>query len=167
MKNSVVIALIFGLILIAGLTLWQKTTSEDQLPTFSLQTLDGKPWQPEDYREHVLIINFWATWCPPCRKEMPLFVDLQREFEERKVTFVGIAIDNPESVRSYVENNGINFPILLGDPGGSELSQKLGNEMVGLPYTVIVARDGTIHTRHIGAINEAQLKPLLEQLTRS
>lgn len=167
MKNLAVIAVIVTLILFSAAVLWQKTQAPaaDQLPTFTLTTLDGKSWHSDDHLDKVLIVNFWATWCPPCRREMPLFVDLQHEYAEKDVMFVGIALDGEEPVRTFVENYGIDFPILLGNEESNELAKQLGNKMGGLPYTVIVSKDGTIHKRHIGALEEAHLRPILEQLT--
>lgn len=168
MKRLIVTVAIAVMVLAAARLAWITSNSHasDRLPDFELSTLDGRTWRSAEHQEQVLIINFWATWCPPCRKEMPLFVDMQQAFGQNNVQFIGIALDNKEAVAAFAENYGINFPLLLGGMEGSELAKQLGNEMVGLPFTVIVARGGAIHTRHMGTLEEDQLRPVLEQLTR-
>lgn len=172
-KLTLSVLLVLALILVGGGTLfWQKyqpdrNQTDDLLPDFTFETLEGEQWKSSDWHDKILIINFWATWCPPCRAEMPLFVDLQEEFQDQDVQFVGIAIDNKDHVQDFVDTYGIEFPILLGDRQGSELGRQLGNRMGGLPYTVIVAKGGKIHKKHIGGLKEAQLRPILELLTKS
>ena len=139
-------------------------TSLGRLPDFTLPNIDGTLWRAEEWRGRVLVINFWASWCPPCRKEMPLFVALQEELGPRGLQFVGIAIDDPEAVRNFMDTHGIEFPILLGQEKGMALAETLGNRLQGLPYTVVVDRTGGIQLRQAGELTEAKLRPLLERL---
>ncbi len=139
--------------------------STDRLPPFTLPDLEGNPWRAEEWRGRVLVINFWATWCPPCRREMPLFVALDEAFRKRGVLFVGIAIDDPQAVRDFVDTHGIEFPILLGQERGIELARRLGNRLEALPYTLVTDRDGRIRLRQAGEMEAGVLRPLLEELT--
>ena len=138
-----------------------------QIPDFTLPNLDGNPWRAEEWRDKILVINFWATWCPPCKEEMPLFVKLQEEFADRNVLFVGIAIDDEQAVQDFVDTHGIEFPILLGEEKALALSTQLGDRFNALPYTVVADRGGKIILRQAGKMQEAKLRPLLETLTIS
>lgn len=136
----------------------------DQLPDFTLPALDGNPWRAEEWRGRILVINFWASWCPPCRKEMPLFVRLHEELASKGVLFVGIAIDDPQSVQNFIDTHGVEFPILLGQEQGIELSRQLGNRVEALPFTVVADRKGRIVLKQAGEMREEKLEPLLQQL---
>lgn len=158
------------LLALIGSTAWYhnhaNASDPDQaLPAFSLQTLDGGTFNSSDWHDRVLIINFWATWCPPCREEMPEFVKLQSEFADKGVQFVGIAIDDKDRVAHFVQQQKIGFPILLGGFQGSEISKRLGNRHGGLPYTVVVAKGGEIKMAQAGAMTYDQLKTILDKLT--
>lgn len=135
-----------------------------ELPDFVFEDLDGRPRSSDEWPEHVLIINFWATWCPPCRAETPTFVQLQDEFSSRNVQFVGIAIDDREPVAEFADTYGVNYPILLGGLEAVELSRKLGNRLGGLPYTVVVDRRGDVRHRHPGEMTKDRLEQILQSL---
>ncbi|MES9844668.1 MAG: TlpA disulfide reductase family protein [Candidatus Sedimenticola sp. PURPLELP] len=138
---------------------------EKSLPAFSFTDLEGNIRQQSEWQGKVLVVNFWATWCPPCRKEMPLFVDMQNKYAAKGLQFIGIAIDNPGLVQDFYDVYGINFPVLIGGADAIQLSNRLGNRFESLPFTAIFDRDGT--TRYVQAglmtetILEEQLKPLL------
>lgn len=160
---------------IAGIVQWRLQQHEPradsqgvyaQLPNFSLPNIDGSPWRAEEWRERILVINFWATWCPPCRKEMPLFVALQEQFAVQGVLFVGIAIDDKQAVEDFIDTYGIEFPILLGEERAMALSERLGNRFNALPYTLVADRGGKILLRQAGEVHESMLRPLLEELTQ-
>ena len=129
-----------------------------------LPDLQGTPQSLEQWRGKVIVVNFWATWCAPCREEIPLFVKLQKKYGERGLQFVGIAVDRPDKVRPYAAELGMNFPILIGDAGAIELSRALGNRAGVLPYTVVIDRDGKVRSREAGVAKEAKLEPLLTSL---
>lgn len=136
----------------------------ETLPAFSFVDLSGDHRTRAEWHDKILVLNFWASWCPPCREEMPLFVELQKEFAEAGVQFVGIAIDDREPVQEFVDTYGINFPTLLGDMEAVELAKRLGNRFSGLPFTVVVRADGEILLRHPGELKRDQLLPLLQEL---
>jgi thiol-disulfide isomerase/thioredoxin len=129
-----------------------------------LPDLNNRPQGVEQWKGKVLVVNFWATWCAPCREEIPLFIKLQEKYAAQGLQFVGIAIDQPEKVRPYAVELGMNFPVLIGDVDTIDLAKKLGNRAGVLPYTLIVGRDGKIVATEIGAVKEAKLEPLLKSL---
>ncbi|UCE88390.1 MAG: TlpA family protein disulfide reductase [Pseudomonadota bacterium] len=140
-------------------------SATDRRPDFSLPDLEGNKRAVAEWDGKVLMVNFWATWCPPCLRELPAFIQLQDDFGDQGLAIVGIAIDTPEAVRDFVDPMGINYPILLGEQQGIALSQAYGNRLGALPYTIIVDRNGNIVSRHRTEMTyeetAAMLKPLL------
>lgn len=134
------------------------------LMTLPLPDLDNKLQRIEQWRGKVVVVNFWATWCAPCREEIPMFVRLQQKYGERGLQFIGIAIDQPDKVRPYAVELGMNFPILIGGVETIELTRKLGNRIGALPYTVVLDRQGKVVMTQIGAAKEAKFEPALASL---
>jgi thiol-disulfide isomerase/thioredoxin len=134
------------------------------LPEFSYADLRGQERTRREWPDKILVVNFWASWCPPCREEMPLFVELQQEYGSDGVQFVGIAIDDPEPVQAFVDELALNYPTLLGDMAAVELSRRLGNRFGGLPFTIVTRPDGRIVLRHSGELRRERLEPLLQSL---
>ena len=137
----------------------------EKLPEFQFTDLEGNPRNSSEWKGKVLVVNFWATWCPPCREEMPLFVDTQEQHESKGLHFVGIAIDDPMMVQDFIDIYDINFPILIGGPEAIKLANTMGNRFDSLPFTAIFDREGK--TRYVTAgqvapeVLEQQLIPLL------
>lgn len=129
-----------------------------------LQTLDGAAQTLEQYRGRVLAINYWATWCAPCREEIPLFVRLQQEYGARGLQFVGIAIDQPDPVRRFAAEYRINYPLLIGGIDAVELSRQAGNRAGVLPYTLLLDRQGNIAASLVGGISETRMREQLSPL---
>ena len=98
----------------------------DTLPSFAYPDLDGRQRLSSEFADKVVVLNFWATWCTPCRKETPVFVALQEAFADR-VQFIGIAIDDEDPVREFADSYSMNYPVLLGDIEAVSLSRRLGN----------------------------------------
>jgi len=136
----------------------------DELPAFSYPDLDGRPRSGGEFADRVLVLNFWATWCPPCLKETPEFVALQTDFAGQ-VQFLGIAIDDEDKVREFAADYSVNYPLLLGDTEAIAISRRLGNRYEGLPFTVVIAPGGKVVMRHTGGLERDQLEPLLRELT--
>ncbi|MBI1732564.1 MAG: redoxin domain-containing protein [Gammaproteobacteria bacterium] len=134
-------------------------------PYFSLPDLDGVTRQVSEWDGKVLAINFWATWCPPCRKEIPEFVALQRKYGDRGLQFLGVALEQPEPVRRFVVEYQVNYPILTGEMEVIRVAEAYGNHVGTLPYTVIIGRDGRIAFVQAGPLSveraESALSPLL------
>ena len=130
----------------------------------SIPDLDGKMQALEQWRGKVLVVNFWATWCAPCREEIPIFMRLQTKYGGRGLQFVGIAIDQPEKVRPYAAELGMNFPVLIGGVEALEFARQLGNNARLLPFTVVIDREGKVIHREVGAVKEAKIEPFLASL---
>ena len=130
----------------------------------TLPDVDGKQQALGQWKGKVLIVNFWATWCVPCREEMPEFVKLQKEFGDRGVQFVGIAVDDPAKVKQFAAELGLNYPALVGGYGAIELSKSLGNGVGALPYTLILDRSGSISRTQLGPVKTSDLRDIIGQL---
>ncbi|HEY5931043.1 MAG TPA: TlpA disulfide reductase family protein [Burkholderiales bacterium] len=130
----------------------------------SIPDLQGRPRSLGEWRGSVLVVNFWATWCPPCLKEIPEFVRMQDKLGHRGLQFVGIAADQPEKVREFAAKYKINYPVLLAEMDIIEIASRAGNKAGGLPFTVIVDRRGKWVRSESGALDEQKLSKLLEPL---
>jgi len=117
---------------------------ERQAPGFELPDLDDRLRNSSEWAGQVVVLNFWATWCPPCRSETPAFVELQEQYATDGVQFVGVAIDNKESVQDFVDTYGVNYPVLIGEDRAIEIAKAYGNRFGALPYTAIIDRSGKI-----------------------
>lgn len=130
-------------------------------PAFTLTNLDGKPVSLADFRGKVVVLDFWATWCPPCKREIPDFIDLQKEYGSRGVQIIGIALDQPEKVEAFARQNGMNYPILLGS---DDIALKYGG-ISGIPTTFIIDKSGRIVNKFEGfrprQVFEAEIRKLL------
>lgn len=130
----------------------------------TLQSLDGAPQTLAGLRGKILVINYWATWCAPCREEIPLFVRLQREYAAKNVQFVGIAIDQVDKVRTFAREFNVDYPLLIAGIDAVELSRKAGNKAGVLPYTLVLDRSGKIAASLVGSISEARMRAQLAPL---
>lgn len=136
----------------------------DRIYAARLADLGGGVQPLEQWRGRVLVVNFWATWCAPCREEIPGFVRLQQRHGARGLVFVGIAIDQPDKVAAFAREFGINYPLLIGGADTLELLRQAGNRMAVLPYTVVIDRKGNVVSREPGGLKEARLEGLIEPL---
>jgi peroxiredoxin len=146
----------------------EKTTIIGQpRPDFSLPDLEGSPHPISEWDGKVLLINFWATWCPPCKREIPDFIKVREQIGAEQFEVIGIAIDNPKDISDFVKAQGIPYPILHGEGDASQISQAYGNSLGGLPYSVLVDRQGIIRSSKTGEFKPRdllkQLQPLLQQ----
>jgi len=130
----------------------------------SLPDLDGREQKIDQWRGKVIVVNFWATWCAPCREEMPEFVKAQSEFGGKGLQFVGIAVDQADKARQFAKELNLNYPTLVGGMGAMQLSGTLGNDLMALPFTVVVARDGMIAHTQLGPLKRAQLDAIVGKL---
>jgi thiol-disulfide isomerase/thioredoxin len=135
----------------------------DALLAVSLPDATGTTQALGQWRGKLLVVNFWATWCAPCREEMPMFVKAQADHGARGLQFVGIAVDDAAKVRQFASEIGVNYPTLIGGYGAMELSKSLGNSLMALPFTIVVGRDGKVLMRQLGPVKQAQLDALVKQ----
>ena len=129
-----------------------------------LPDADGNEQALAQWRGKLLVVNFWATWCAPCREEMPHFVAAQRNDTTKGLQFVGIAVDQADKVRQFAKEIGLNYPTLIGGYGAIELSRTLGNTDSALPFTVVIDREGSVVHRQLGPLPPSRLDPLLRTL---
>jgi thiol-disulfide isomerase/thioredoxin len=127
--------------------------------------IHGQTRQMSQWRGQVIVLNFWASWCAPCREEMPDFVDLHTQFQPKGIEFVGIAIDNSDRVASYLQQQPVNYPILIGEGAASNLAERLGNPSGALPYTIVLDRDGRTVLSHLGRLPRAKLEAALRKMS--
>lgn len=139
--------------------------SSSPLYAANLPDISGKMQNFGEYQKKIIIVNFWATWCPPCKEEMPELIALQQSYKDKNVIVLGIAIDDPAMVAEYLKTSPVNYPVFADESKGSLLGEQLGNDKGVLPYTVIINADGKVVNTHFGRINktilEAAINPLL------
>jgi len=130
----------------------------------SFPGLSGEPHVIGSWKGKVLVVNFWATWCPPCLEEIPMFVRLHQELGQQGLQFVGIAVDQRDKVADFVAKNAVNYPIMIGQLDAIKIAESAGNDSGGLPYTLVFDRQGHVQSRHFGGLTEKELKPIIEKL---
>jgi thiol-disulfide isomerase/thioredoxin len=130
----------------------------------SLPDPRGKSQTMSQWRGKVLVVNFWATWCAPCREEIPALIKVQHKYASNRVQFVGIAIDHASKVREYAEDMHIDYVLLIGGMEALGVSKDLGNPAGVLPFTVVLDRAGKVAYAHAGALTEASLGAVLTPL---
>lgn len=147
----------------AGLAWWRYTPSpvdpalETQLWGLAFDTPKGDRLALQSLRGRPLLINFWATWCPPCVEELPLLDAFYRENSANGWQVIGIAVDKLAPVQAFLGRQPLAFPVALAGMEGLALSKSLGNQVGGLPFTVLIGADGTILNRKIGKLSEQDL----------
>jgi len=132
-----------------------------ELPEFSLVDLYGQTHFISEWADRPLLINFWATWCAPCLREMPMLQTLRQERKNRPLEVIGIAIDRLNAVETFVNETGVTYPILVGQTEAMEAAEKFGPEFVALPFTVFTAPGGDVLYLHSGELHLEQLREIL------
>jgi len=158
--------------LVLGLVLRQTLVSDrqqglDELHRFVLPDPEGKPQAFTQWQGKVLVVNFWATWCDPCREEVPALVRVQSRQASRGVQIVGIGVDSADKIRDFAAKFAINYPLAVAGLKVVDTSRKLGNRAGGLPFTVILDRNGNLAVTHLGGLTEVELNELLRPLLAS
>ncbi len=133
----------------------------DRLPEFTLNDVWGQPHAISEWAGQPILINFWATWCAPCRREMPLLQTLHNERSVTGIQVIGIAIDRQPDVQAYITEAGISYPILSGESDAIAVSDLFGLAGLGLPFSVLVDSDGNVLTVHIGELLPELLSKLV------
>ena len=131
------------------------------LPDFTLGDLTGTPRSIRSWPDKSMIVNFWATWCAPCRREIPLLRELQRQHGGEGFQVVGVAVDIREDVIKYAKEIGIDYPVLIGEQDGLDAVNTFGQGSIGFPFTVFTDKQGRIVLFHLGEIKQAQADVLL------
>jgi peroxiredoxin len=140
-------------------------TASAPAPDFSLESLDGKATRLSDFRGKAVLLNFWATWCGPCKIEMPWFVDLQNQYGSQGLQIVGVAMDDAskEDIAKFAKDMGVNYPVLIG-------KEAVGDAYGGvpaLPETFLIARDGKIMDKIIGLRGKAEIEDAIKKALKT
>jgi thiol-disulfide isomerase/thioredoxin len=178
-SKKAIIGILAAIILVAGLyfvnRMWiaplanqraEASTNHPFAPQFSLTDISGQKLALSDYKGKVVLLDFWATWCGPCRIEIPEFVELQKRYRDQGLAVIGISMDDgPAPVKEFYKQFNMNYPVAVGD---SKLAELYGG-ILGLPTTMLIGRDGRIYAKHIGATDvsvfEREIKELLSAPT--
>lgn len=134
------------------------------LPEFSLQDRDGQMRSIRSWPGKSMIVNFWATWCAPCRREIPLLREIQQRHGPQGFQIVGVAVDFREDVLKYANEIGIDYPILIGEQDGLEAVTKFGLGSLGFPFTVFTDAQGQIVLTHLGELTRPQSEVMLDTI---
>jgi thiol-disulfide isomerase/thioredoxin len=126
--------------------------------------LAGKPLTLDTWKGKVRVVNFWATWCAPCRKEIPELIAFQQQNAANGTQVVGIAVDQVDKVLDYAKEMGINYPVLVAGMAGVDLARQAGNPSGALPFTIVLDRSGNVVNTHLGALTREELHKLLPPL---
>jgi thiol-disulfide isomerase/thioredoxin len=170
-KALILVPLAFAALL-AGIWLASARYAPRQAPAPAVTALwqldfpdsQGRRQPLSQWRGRVLVLNFWASWCAPCREEIPDFAALREEYRSRGVEFVGIAVDTPPNVARFLAQVPVAYPILIGEGAASNLARQLGDPSGALPYTIVLDRAGNIVLSHLGRLPRATLAARLRQL---
>ncbi len=133
-------------------------------PEFTLANLQGEPTSITQWDGQPMLVNFWATWCGPCRREIPLLQALQDEYAEQDLAVIGVAIDELDATREYIEEIQVHYAILVGEQEAADAMTRFGANMTALPYTAFVDRTGKVVVQHMGELHRDQAEAALKQI---
>lgn len=149
---------------LVGALLVQSRSGAARLLSASFVDLDGRARRLLEWRGRALVCNFWATWCAPCREEVPLFVAAKQQYADKPLEIVGIGIDHAAKLRDFAANYRVNYPILVAGSEAIEIMRELGNKAAALPYTVLLDRSGGVVGQRLGAFRKEELAGVLAAL---
>jgi len=130
----------------------------------TLLTPEGEPLAMSQWQGKIIVVNFWATWCLPCRDEIPELIDTYTTYKQKDLVIVGIAIDNAQKVAAFSKEFNINYPVLAGEFDAFTLAEAMGNPQGALPFTVTIDRNGTIVDTHLGRIKKQQIEKIIQPM---
>jgi thiol-disulfide isomerase/thioredoxin len=142
----------------------ETTSAVKTLPDFTLPDLNDQPRSISEWSGKSLVINFWATWCAPCRREMPLLQSLHDGRTGDTLEIVGVALDNLEDVTRFITEIGVSYPILYGEDNATTAAESFGDDFIGLPFTAFVAPEGEILALRAGELHADELNQLVAEL---
>ena len=158
-RTTAIVALLSLVLTIVGLS---QGMAHKRAPNFTLKAADGSTVELAKLKGKVVVVNFWATWCPPCRAEIPDFVELSKAYKSKGVEFIGIALDEEgwSAVQPFIQKNKITYPIVLPD---QRVAANFGG-IEAIPTTFVIDKSGTIAEEHVGGISRASLEKVLQRL---
>ena len=177
MKRALITAAVVVAALAAGILLRQELAQNDvdavngadvntEALAFTLPDLDGEPRDFSEWHGKGRIVNFWATWCAPCRREIPLLKQTQAEHGDDGLQVIGIAVDFVEDVIAYAEDVQFNYPVLVGQEDAMAVAEASGVPFIGLPFTLVVTPEGEMLAAHMGEIHAPQIDTIVDVLSR-
>lgn len=158
MKSLRLLSLL-SLFLLGGALLRAESVPPTPAPAWTLSDLDGKPVSSEQFKGKVVVVDFWATWCPPCREEIPGYIALQEKYGKDGLVIVGVSLDRkgPAHVKAFAEKEGMNYVVVMGD--GATVAAFGGFNAI--PTTFIIDRAGNIRDQKTGAVETAEYEKTL------
>lgn len=142
-----------------------ETGTPEYAPAFSLKDLQDSLRHSKEWQGKVVMVNFWASWCPPCVREIPSFIKLQKDYADKGLVIIGIALDNKQNIVDFTDPMDMNYPVLMAEKEGVALAKAYGNRLGVLPYTVVINRQGKIVYTHRSELTydiaAKVIKPLL------
>lgn len=132
-------------------------------PALTLPDADGKSHTLKDWPGKWLLLNFWATWCAPCMHEIPALITAQAQYQKAGLQIVGVAMDDPDAVRTLMQEKGFNYPSLIGDEAVQGIMEQFGNAVGALPYTVLISPEGVIRYIELGGVDGPKLDMLMSR----
>lgn len=133
-------------------------------PEFEMKDLDGKIHSVSEWDGKVLVLNFWAPWCTPCKKELPIFIELQEKYADQGLQFLGLAVDTPEEVKKFLQELPLNYPTLVGEDEAMDIARIYGNNIGALPYTVIINQSGKIVFTRKGDMKKTEAEKIFSSM---
>jgi thiol-disulfide isomerase/thioredoxin len=144
--------------------LMQRRDGEAALAAAAYPDLANNTHALADWHDRALILNFWATWCEPCREEIPLLISLRQKYRQNGAEIVGIGIDHADKMQQFAAEFKIPYPLLVASSGGVELMSALGNAAGALPFTIVRDARGSVRFRRLGRLREGDLEPILDAM---
>ncbi len=139
-------------------------TAVGALMQTSFPDVEGKPHKMSEWQGKIVLLNFWATWCPPCVSEMPELVQLQKELAGKNLQIIGIGIDSRTNIQDFASKHQISYPLLVGGMEGTAVSKQFGNDTGGLPFTVLIGPDGNVRKTYMGRLDMQKVRTDLDPL---
>jgi thiol-disulfide isomerase/thioredoxin len=148
----------------AAMTASAKGNAVDDLWKQPLQMAAGTQQSLASFKGRPVVVNFWASWCGPCVKEMPTLAALHREYEKKGITFIGLGVDSEKNVNAFLQKLPVDYPIYIAGFGGADLARSFGNNAGALPFTVVIDAKGVIRSTKLGEVDPKELKATLDGL---
>jgi thiol-disulfide isomerase/thioredoxin len=136
----------------------------DTLWSAAVTDADGKPQSLASFKGQKVVVNFWASWCGPCVREMPELVTLSHAYAKQGVRFVGVGVDSDQNVKAFLQKVKVDYPVYVSGYAGADLARNFGNTAGALPFTVVIDENGKIRATKLGEIEPAELKKTLDAL---